>query len=273
MPRKHAKKLGRLIQRAVSALISHKGLLLAKHRQCCLCDRRLRSFMPLGDRHGPRSSFTAALGVVGSNVDQYRCPYCRAHDRARHLYLYMRESGFLERLRGAEILHFAPEAQLQAKFRALEPRRYVMADLTPHADGWVEADLTAMPFESSSFDVLIANHVLEHVDDVGAALAEIRRVLRPDGYAILQTPYAAMLTDTFEDPGIRTPEARTVAYGQWDHVRLFGANIVSIIEGAGFVSCVASHQDVLHDYNADRWGLNSAEPFMCFRSGPERQLG
>ena len=45
-----------------------------------------------------------------------------------------------------------------------------------------------MPFDSDTFDGVLLNEVLEHVQDEHAALSEIRRVLRPDGVLALYSP-------------------------------------------------------------------------------------
>jgi ubiquinone/menaquinone biosynthesis C-methylase UbiE len=45
----------------------------------------------------------------------------------------------------------------------------------------VVADAQRLPFDDARFDVVIANHMLYHVPDLPRALAEIRRVLRPEG--------------------------------------------------------------------------------------------
>lgn len=71
-----------------------------------------------------------------------------------------------------------------------------------------------MPFADGSFDVVLANHVLEHVDDDRQAVAEIHRVLARGGRAILQTPYSRVLQQTWSDPGIVSEGARLQAYGQ-----------------------------------------------------------
>lgn len=46
---------------------------------------------------------------------------------------------------------------------------------------FLAADIQAMPFDDASFDAGIANHVLYHVPDIGRALCELRRILRPGG--------------------------------------------------------------------------------------------
>jgi ubiquinone/menaquinone biosynthesis C-methylase UbiE len=51
--------------------------------------------------------------------------------------------------------------------------------------GFLCADGTAMPFADQSVDIVVFNHIYEHVVDPDGILAEIRRVLRPNGAAYL----------------------------------------------------------------------------------------
>lgn len=63
---------------------------------------------------------------------------------------------------------------------------------------------TRLPFEDASFDVVVSNHVIEHVGDPSAQrhhLREVRRVLRPDGRAYLAVPNRWMLVE----PHFRLP--------------------------------------------------------------------
>jgi SAM-dependent methyltransferase len=179
--------------------------------------------------------------------------------------LYLRRSGVLAQLQGKSLLHFAPERRLSAYIRSAGLSNYVPCDLFPRDAGIQRVDMLDMPFEASTFDAVIANHVLEHVDDDARALAEIHRVIKPDGIAILQTPYGAKLHRTWHDPGIDTPEARLQAYGQEDHVRLFGRDIFDRIAAAGFESDVHGHADLLGDVDPIIAGVNAAEPFFLFR--------
>jgi hypothetical protein len=109
------------------------------------------------------------LQMVGSDVDHFECPWCFAHDRERHLLMYMSVSGLLESIRMLDILHFAPERHISKVISAGYPKRYIKADLYPNSDDVERVDLMAIPSQSESFDLVIANHVLEHVaDDLGA---------------------------------------------------------------------------------------------------------
>ncbi|RVT84231.1 class I SAM-dependent methyltransferase [Rhodobacteraceae bacterium CCMM004] len=51
-----------------------------------------------------------------------------------------------------------------------------------------EGDICAMPFADGAFDLVLATDVIEHVDDDAAALAEIARVTRPGGAALITVP-------------------------------------------------------------------------------------
>lgn len=233
--------------------------------RCGLCDHRVWRFMPY--RKGSRgvAPLMHTLEVVGSDVDKFECPRCGAHDRERHLLLYMRAERLLDWLSGKSILHFAPEKRLSSRILASGPARYVPCDLYPQSPDIVRVDMLDMMFESGSFDMLIANHVLEHVGDEKKALGEIFRVLKPGGYAILQTPYSAKLRCTWSDPGIDTPQARLQAYGQEDHVRLFGRDIFDRIVAAGFESHIHRHAELLGDVDPAVAGVNVDEPFFLFR--------
>lgn len=206
-----------------------------------------------------------ALNVVGSDVDHFECPHCGASDRDRHLALYLRATGLTQRVAGARVLHFAPEKHVADLITTHRPSHYIQADKFPARAGIVELDLTAIAADDQSFDLVIANHVLEHVDDIQKSLMEMHRVLVNGGFAILQTPFASTLTRTFEDPGIQSKNARLHAYGQEDHVRIYGRDIEAVFTSQGLVSRVKTHQALLPDIDAVRYGVNSAEPFLLFQ--------
>ncbi len=58
-----------------------------------------------------------------------------------------------------------------------------------------QADCTRLPFEDDSFDRVVSFETLEHVQQQEAMLAEFRRVLRPDGIALISSPDKAIYTD------------------------------------------------------------------------------
>lgn len=239
------------------------GWIPGGRRHCVLCGHQVWRFMPY--RRGVAAPLMVALEVVGSDPVNFECPHCGAHDRERHLLLYLRASGLLAALPTLEVLHFAPEKRLGRVLRAAAQARYLMCDLYPQSPEVMRVDMTDMPFEDCSFDLLLANHVLEHVQDDLRALTEIRRVLKPGGHAILQTPYSRKLAATWSDPGIADDAARLEAYGQEDHVRLYGAEIFRRFASVGLTDCVQPHSELLPGIDARAYGVNPSEPFFLFR--------
>lgn len=206
-----------------------------------------------------------ALESIGSDVEHFECPRCGSHDRERHLFLYLKASKLLEKMRGRSILHFAPERNLSKMLGNLSGQGYVSCDLFPKDDRVLRVNMEDIQFESEVFDFVIANHVLEHVGDLQKALSELFRVTAKGGYAILQTPFAKKLRSSWCDAGIDTPDARLHSYGQEDHVRLFGSDIFDIIQDSGFKSSVRQHDDLLDHVDSERLGVNPKEPFFLFK--------
>lgn len=239
-------------------------LLSGGDRLCVCCGRKSWGFLPYWGGTRATPPLGRELRVVGSDLDHYECVRCGANDRERHLQLYCMQLDLRASMAGARILHFAPERQFSRYVADAGPAHYVRADLYPASADVVRVDMLDMQFADGAFDIVIANHVLEHVADDRAALREIRRVLRPGGLAILQTPYSTVLQHTFEDRGIVAPRAREYAYGQDDHVRLYGRDIFEVIAAAGFAARVARHEEALSAFDALVYGVNAQEPFFLF---------
>lgn len=255
------KRLARVIAQKVMELGARIPL---GFHECVICGHSLARFLPYrgGRRHLP--ALMRALDVVGSDVDNFSCPWCHSHDRERHLLLFMRAAGLFSFITGKRVLHFAPENYLSSFIKEAGPKEFVRCDLYPWAADIARVDLLALPYPDCYFDLLVANHVLEHVEDDWRAVAEIVRVLKPGGFAILQTPYSDVLKRTWEDAGIQSRQARFEAFGQEDHVRLFGKDIFVRIEQQGLVSKVQFHATLLAEYCPNRFGLNEREPFFLF---------
>ena len=155
-------------------------------------------------------------------------------ERHRLLWLYLeRETDFLTQ--ECTVLHVAPEQVFYQKFKSFKHWEYTTTDLySPLAD--VKADLTNLPFEDNSYDLILCNHVLEHIPNDAKALQELYRVLKPSGTAILQVPLEESRLHTYEDDSITEPKERTQVFGQYDHVRIYGKDFYQRIETAGFKS-------------------------------------
>jgi SAM-dependent methyltransferase len=167
------------------------------------------------------------------------CPRCGSQIRHRLIAAALRhhDAGARVRLDGGRILHVSAEYCLGLALRP-RARQYVRADWVP-VDCDVRQDLTRLPFRGDTFDILVACDTLEHIVDDRRALDECRRVLAPGGAAILTVPQSDDGFDTDDDPAVTSEAARTVRYGQADHVRNYGADFADRLASAGFrVTCI-----------------------------------
>ncbi|MDP9045496.1 MAG: class I SAM-dependent methyltransferase, partial [Pseudomonadota bacterium] len=230
---------------------------------CCVCGQPVAAWRA-HPHIAARSEFMKLLDAVGSDLAVYECPACHCNDRDRHLWHYMNALGLAERLGSMRILHVAPERHIEALIAAVAPRTYVRGDLHPQRQEHLRLNVESLPFDADSFDLIICNHVLEHVASPAKALAQFHRCLGPGGLLIAQTPYAPSLKHTFEKHGeVSKPFAR-LFYGQEDHVRLFGADIVNVFRDAGFSGEPIPHRVLLPDVSGRAHGVNEREPFFCF---------
>src|SRR5690242_20248774 len=246
-------------------LVARGFAILASRKLCYACNKRVGRFLPYRRGWKDVPPLMKALDVIGSDVENFACPRCGAHDRERHLMMYFDHADLWPKLEGANVLHFAPERVLAARIFKAKPATYIKADLFPAAAGVTREDITKLSFGNCTFDLVIANHVLEHVKDDHAAMEEIFRVLRPGGLAVLQTPYSDKLTNTLEDESICDDEGRLQMFGQEDHVRLYGKDLFSRLESVGFIPKVLEHDAVLKNFGEGVYGVNRREPFICMR--------
>ena len=141
------------------------------------------------------------------------------------------------------------------KFEAVHCNDYITADLeSPLAK--VKMDIHSIPFPENTFDTVLCNHVLEHVDDDIKAMSEIRRVLKPGGYSVMQVPFFSPVPEkTVEDSNLKDAREREIAFGQDDHVRKYGNDYPSRIERAGLKSVVSRFSSELEDDVRKRYGV------------------
>lgn len=164
-------------------------------------------------------------------IDHKICPGCGSYERHRILWLYLLHLEATSRIRlEGKLLHIAPEGCLAKTFK----RRfdYLSVD-RERGHAMKVADIMNLPFADGSFDAVVCNHVLEHVDDDRRAMAELHRVLKPGGWASLLVPMRDDVP-TDEDPKVTDPEERLRRFGQEDHVRLYGYDFPVRLGLAGF---------------------------------------
>lgn len=184
-------------------------------------------------------------------------PHSMSLERHRLIWLYLREqTTFFSAPQ--RVLHIAPEYCFLKLFKKQKNLDYTTADLiSPWAD--VKMDVQAIPFPDSQFDVVICNHVLEHVDSDYKAMQEIHRVLKPGGFAILQVPMDLSMERTLEDPAFNTPELREKHYQQRDHLRLYGRDYGNRLRNAGFIVDENDYVKTLPSNLVERYALPKDE--------------
>lgn len=215
--------------------------------ECPVCGGRFRKFLPYG-------YVNVRQGAL--------CPGCLALERHRLLWLFLenKTSFFSSNLK---VLHIAPEQCFLKRFRKLRNLTYHTADLlSPIAD--FKCDVQNLPFTNSEYDIVICNHVLEHVADDKKAISEIYRVIKPGGFAILQVPVDFSRATTFEDHTITNKAERSRIFGQYDHLRVYGRDYPDIIKGAGFTAEGQNYTESLTEKEKNRYGININEFMFAY---------
>ena len=153
-------------------------------------------------------------------------------ERHRMLWLYLKNETdiFTKKIR---LLHFAPEPAFHKIFKNCNNISYDTIDLnSPLAE--IKADICDLPIENDTYDYILCNHVLEHIDDDIKAMRELYRVLKKGGIGIFQIPIDVERKNTFEDPSITSPKQRNKIFGQYDHVRIYGMDYFDRLKSVGF---------------------------------------
>jgi SAM-dependent methyltransferase len=190
------------------------------------------------------------------------CPRCGSLGRQRVDWLYLTDRAELLHARG-RLLHVAPESCFARTLQRLPNISYLSADYDSAA-AMEQMDITAIPYPDESFDIVICNHVLEHVSDDRRAMREIFRVLSPGGWAMLQAPVDVGRESTFEDPRITDPRERRRAFGQYDHVRAFGRDYPERLASQGFEVTVDEFAKDLSPQMVEELALDVGEAiYVC----------
>ncbi len=205
--------------------------------ECPLCRGTFRRFLPAGQPPRPHAL----------------CPRCGTLERHRLVWRYLAERTRLLST-PLRLLHVAPEPALERALRRVPRLEYISADFaSPDVD--VRLDLTKLPFADGTIDAILCSHVLEHIPDDRAAMRELRRVLAPDGWAILVVPIDESRETTYEDPSIVEPEERERAFGQADHVRWYGRDYLDRLREAGFAVEAEDFGQTMPQRERDRFGI------------------
>lgn len=200
----------------------------------------------------------------GKQRNNVLSPSTLSLERHRLLWLYLqRETDFFSA--PLKVLHFAPEQAFYKRFRNQKNLDYTTTDLlSPLAD--VKADICNLPFEDNAYDVILCNHVLEHIPDDIRAMQELYRVLKPGGMGIFQVPQRLDLKETFEDDSITDRKQRAEIFGQYDHVRIYGADYFDKLRSIGFKVTEVDYTKILGPEAVHKYCLAPGEIIpVCYK--------
>jgi SAM-dependent methyltransferase len=200
----------------------------------------------------------------GKSRENVLAPNTLSLERHRLLWLYLQnKTDFFTAPK--KVLHFAPEQAFYKRFRNQKNIDYTTTDLlSPLAD--VKADICNLPFADNSYDVILCNHVLEHIPNDTKAMQELYRVLKPNGMAILQIPQDLNREKTFEDNSITDKKQRAEIFGQYDHVRIYGRDYFDKLRSIGFTVVEENYTQKLTPEQVKKYALAMGEIIpVCFK--------
>ncbi len=238
LPHSYRKKAGKLKRRIQGFFLKGNNV------ECPICGNKYKRFL--------------SAGVVKRK--NAVCPGCDSFERHRLLWLYVQIK--INTNKEIRLLHFAPEDSLKEKFSKLNNLKYVTTDLVEPGVN-INSDIQNLPFKENIFDIVICSHVLEHITDDRKGMQEISRVLKKDGWGILQVPINENLETTYEDPSIKSPLERLKHFEQEDHLRIYGRDYYTKLEEIGFNVKQDNFVQTLPLEKIKRYGLRGSE-IICF---------
>lgn len=237
-------KIKGLLRRGKELYYAYVYPLFQKRRvECPFCGWWGREFSPFGV-------------IPRKNAE---CPRCGSLERHRLYYLYLKN--IIPKNKSLKLLHFAPEKGMSMFFKSYSNLDYLSVDIDQDK-AMKKEDITNLSFPDNSFDIIFCSHVLEHVEDDQKAMGELRRVLKPSGFALVGVPIKNT-SKTFEDFSVVDPEEREKVFGQDDHVRIYGKDFKTRLEHSGFNVKVDKFFDSLSEDTFNKYALKREDIYFC----------
>ncbi len=219
-------------------------------RYCNICESSVSHFLTAG-YHFPRADGA--------------CPVCNSWERHRLSWYFLEHNTtlFSESTHGKDkpvFLHIAPGVHLRQRLSTYKQIRYLTADLQ-NQDVDLNFDLVHIPLPQESINSIYCSHVLEHIPDDIAVMREMFRVLKPGGWCVIMVPLRE--GDTIEDSTLTDPKERIRRFGQEDHVRIYGKDIVRRLQSCAFAVKEIVAQDLMSEDQAEHLRIAGERLFLC----------
>jgi SAM-dependent methyltransferase len=230
--------------------LTFRGLLfLGTKYTCPCCGWRVRDF-------------TKGNALLKKRPLSY-CPRCNSKARHRRIWLFLQQNTnlFNDQL---SLFEVSPKYSFSRRFTQMVNISYVAADLYDRPHISFRMDLVEASLKSERFDAVLCVHVLEEIMDDRRAMEELFRILKPGGWAVISVP-TRMDQVTYEDPTITAPKERKRAFGEPDHVRIYGYDLKDKLEACGF-NVQVDLADTVPLQTREKYGLRGIENiFYCIK--------
>lgn len=202
--------------------------------ECNVCNKNLNQF-------------------IESKTHDFLCPNCGSLELNRRLWDLLQHDFLKENYK---VLDFSPSRCLYRKLKKYPKIIYHSTDLSNDFVADFNYDITKLPIENDTYDLIICYHILEHIIDDVTAMNELFRVLKPGGKTLVQTPFKE--GEIYEDYSIVTEGERLNHFGQEDHVRIYSVlGLKNRLSNAGF------EVEILENFKDDtKYKLNPLEKVL-----------
>ena len=219
---------------------------------CPICNYKARKFLDSG---------------LTSRRKNAKCPSCKSLERHRQLVLILESLEVLKK--DVSLLHFAPEPCLKTYFKNELGSNYKASDYNKKKKSDFSFDIRCIESPNESFNYIVCSHVLEHIDEDIKAMKELYRILKPGGIAFIQVPiWPSESHPTYENFNITDERDRIINFGQFDHVRIYGLDVIDRLKSVGFnvetIDLYGSlERDVALKYGLKNYGQVRDLTFIC----------
>ncbi|MEQ9507126.1 MAG: class I SAM-dependent methyltransferase [Hyphomonas sp.] len=203
--------------------------------------------------------FSTSLSEFNTRPHAY-CAKCGSLERGRLVWMVASRLGLLRP--GVNFLNLAPEPFMLSYGRRIIGESLVAGDFSPQnfnasAGPIIRVDLCEdrLPFDDNSLDVIMHNHVLEHVCcSVPQVIQKLNRLLKPGGYHLISIPLFPGRKSE-EDLSEISPDEKKRRFGQNDHVRLFGDDFMEFFRAGGIATGLLDLQGLFFPHELETWGI------------------